>query len=130
MTLYRYKIVRGKRPVSDPLPRGIRQDTRWRTSHCLRPAEAIVTDFLKNPTEAAWKVFEREYLALLEQRYAKDPAPFRELAALASAQDVFLGCNCPTKKKPDLRHCHTFHALAFMHHKFPSLDVAFPPDAR
>lgn len=129
MPLYRYKIVRGKRPVSAPLPKGIRQDTRWRTSHCLRPTEAIVNGYLKNLTEAAWKAFERQYLALLEQRYAKDPAPFHELATLASVQDVYLGCNCPTKKNPDVRHCHTFPALTFMRHKFPKLDVVFPLDA-
>lgn len=123
------QIVRGKRPVSDPLPEGVRQDIRWRSRHCLRPPEALVKAYLADPTETAWRRFERQYLAVLERRFAEDPAPFQELAKRAARQDVHLGCSCPTQKNRNVRHCHTVLALAFMKEKFPQLDVVFPETA-
>ena len=44
----------------------------------------------------------------------------------AASNDVFLGCNCPTKKNPILGRCHTYLALEFMQKKYPSLDVVIP----
>lgn len=121
--LTRYKIYRGKRPPDDPLPVGIRQDSRKHTRHCLRPTAEMVEAFLVDPSAAAWKDLKREYLALLNGRYAEDPTPFRELSDLAMKNDVFIGCNCPTAKNPDPKHCHTILALSFMKKKFPKLNV-------
>ena len=50
--LARYKMYRGNRPPEDPLPAGIRQDTRKHTRHCLRPTEQLVAKFLAAPTSA------------------------------------------------------------------------------
>ena len=49
------------------------------------------------------------------------------LAQLATDNDVFLGCNCPTKKNPIPGRCHTYLALEFMKMKYPKLDVEIPP---
>ena len=124
--LARYQIIRGKRPSDQPLPDGIRQDTRKHTRHCLRPTAEIVAKFLGNTDEAAWDEFENRYLALLRERFAQDPRPFEEIAERAQSEDVYLGCNCPTKQNPDVRHCHTVLALRFMAEKFPELEIRFP----
>lgn len=127
LLLSRYKIYRGTRPKEDPLPAGIRQDIRKHIKgHCLHPDAAEVSAYLSNPTAAAWRTFKQMYMNCLEERYKKDPAPFKKVAESARKSDVYLGCNCPTAKNPDLRRCHTFLALQFMHKKFPSLKVKFP----
>jgi len=126
LMLARYKIYRGKRPPNDPLPSGTRQDTRWRTKHPLRPSEAIVKEFLAAPSEQAWSHFRTAYLDLLERRFTEDRVPFDNLAALAKATDVYLGCSCPTKLNPKMDHCHTFLALQFMKRRYRSLPVRFP----
>jgi hypothetical protein len=123
--LARYSIVRGK-PAS-ALPKGTRQDTRMHTRHVLRPERAMVERLLANTASAAeWKRFAAEYRALLGARFTEDRAPFDALAELARRGDVWLGCNCPTAKNPDVRHCHTTLALAFMHAHYPDLDVRMP----
>lgn len=125
--LARYRMFRGKRPPSDPLPNGIRQDTRWRTKHPLRPAEQLVREYLAAPNETAWRKFRKAYLALLEERFRNDRTPFDRLAELATDNDVFLGCSCPTKINPRVDHCHTFLALEFVGRKYRTLQIQFPP---
>lgn len=122
--LSRYQMRRGAR--ADELPKGIRQDTRKHTKHVLRPTAAIVKAYLAKPTDAAWAKFAAQYRAILEERFAADRAPFDELARLARENDVFLGCSCPTKANPDVRHCHTWLALEFMRERYPDLDVRMP----
>ncbi len=124
--LGRYTIYRGKRPPHDALPRGVRQDTRKHTSHCLRPAAEMVEKFLADPAAVSWDEFRTDYLALLESRFAADSGPFDTLAERARREDVFLGCSCPTRKNPDVRHCHTFAALQFMQQRYPDLHVVLP----
>ena len=125
--LARYQIYRGKRPDADPLPEGVRQDTRHRCSkHPLHPTKDIVTAYLEAPTDPAWNAFRRKYLALLAKRFREDHGPFDGLAALATDRDVFIGCSCPTKKNPRLDRCHTVLALGFMKEKYPTLRVEFP----
>jgi hypothetical protein len=126
VALYRYRIVRGKRPPGDPLPSGERQDTRKHTRHVLRPSEEMVRRYLAYPTDAAWEAFRRDYLALLERRFGENREPFDELAALASERDVYLGCNCPTKANPRVDRCHTVLALQFMKGRYPELEAVFP----
>lgn len=131
--LARYRIYRGKRDPDDPLPEGVRQDTRHRTSHCLRPAREMVESLLAaddNEKEAAWVSFERAYLALLEERFRDDRRPFDELARLAMDRDVYLGCNCPTSRNPEVAHCHTLPALRFMKDRYRRLKVEFPRGVR
>ncbi len=89
--LARYRMYRGKRPPWDPLPNGIRQDTRYRTKHPLRPAPEMVEQYLASPNENAWRKFRKAYLALLEERFRRDRTPFERLAGLATENDVFLG---------------------------------------
>ena len=124
--LGRYKIYRGKRPPEDPLPEGIRQDTRKHTTHCLRPTAEIVAAFLAVPSDEAWERMAGEYLELLEGRFAEDRKPFDALAAQARQATVLLGCNCPTKANPDVNHCHTVEALRFMQAKYPELEIRWP----
>ena len=124
--LARYKIYRGKLPANAALPAGIRQDTRKHTRHCLRPPADAVTDYLIDPTAAAWKSFALHYRRCLQQRWETDRTPFEELASLAATERVFLGCSCPTKKNPNVQRCHTVLALKFMKERFPTLDVQFP----
>ncbi|MDP7398981.1 MAG: hypothetical protein QF541_19085, partial [Lentisphaeria bacterium] len=81
--LARYKMYRFSRPADDPLPDGIRKDTRWKTKHCLAPPRPLVETYLSDISDAAWAHFEVAYLELLEQRYADDPGPFEKLAAMA-----------------------------------------------
>lgn len=127
--LSRYTIYRRRPAHAGPLPDGIRQDTRHRTRHILRPTEAIVEAFLADPTNQAWRSFKREYLALLQERFREDRKPFDELAELAAENDVYLGCSCPTKKNPVHGHCHTYLDLEFMRKKYPTLDVVIPGES-
>ena len=123
--LGRYSIVRGA-PASS-LPQGVRQDTRKHTRHVLRPtAQMVEAPLAAGESAAAWRAFARAYRALVKQRFAADRAPFDALADLARTGDVWLGCNCPTAKQPDVRRCHTSHALAFMKAHYPDLDVRTP----
>jgi hypothetical protein len=127
--LTRYKIYRGKRPPDEPLPAGIRQDTRRHTNHCLRPTREIVEAYLATPDhlkKKAWSVFEQQYNKLIKRRYDEDRRPFDQLADLAQSQDVYIGCNCPTKQNPEPDHCHTILALRFMKSRYRRLDVHFP----
>ena len=124
--LARYKIYRGKRPDSDPLPAGTRMDTRKHTRHVLRPTPSIVNAYLSAPSEDTWNKFRQIYNSMLEERYAADPQPFIALAETAIGTDVFLGCNCPTKTNPSVFHCHTVLALEFMKSKFANIAVRFP----
>lgn len=121
--LARYRIVRGVRPASEPLPVGVRQDTRKHTRHVLRPTAELVTGLLADPSPAAFRAFERGYSRLLEQRFAGERERFDELAELARNENVYLGCNCPTARQPDLRRCHTMLALEFFQKRYPDLDV-------
>ena len=124
--LARYKIYRGKPPAGAHRPEGIRQDARKHTRHCLRPLEEIVAEYLAHPTLKIWKKFESEYLRNLDERYEADPAPFDNLATLASTENVYIGCSCPTAKNPNVQHCHTVLALRFMKEHYPALEVLFP----
>ena len=124
--LQRYKMYRGTRPADDPLPVGYRMDTRRHTKHCLRPPKELVDAYLADPTKASWAHFARTYRSVLTERLKQDPTPFEELAELATNQDVSIGCSCPTKQNPDVRHCHTVLALEFMKKSFPELRVMMP----
>ena len=124
--LSRYRIVRGKRPPDDPLPDGHRQDTRKHTRHVLRPDAGAVQAFLEAPSSEAWARFAAAYRELLERRFENERAAFDALAELAADDDVFLGCNCPTAKNPDVGRCHTWLALEFFERRYPELEVRFP----
>jgi hypothetical protein len=124
--LSRYTIYRGRPAGADPLPTGIRKDTRYRTSNILCPTEAIVDAYLADPSDAAWRKFKSAYLALLNERFREDRPSFDDLARLATENDVFLGCNCPTKKNPIPGRCHTYLALGFMKRHYPTLKVMIP----
>jgi hypothetical protein len=124
--LARYQIVRGKRAPDQPLPDGVRMDTRKHTQHVLRPESAEVEALLADPSPAAFARFKREYVALLRRRLAHERVRFDTLAQQASEQDVYLGCSCPTAKNPDVAHCHTVLALHFMKKHYPKLRVSFP----
>ncbi len=124
--LARYTIYRGKRPPSDPQPGGIRQDSRWRTSHPLRPTEEMVKSYLADPNESAWHKFRDAYVDLLERRFQEDRVPFDRLAKLATDDDLFIGCSCPTKANPRVDRCHTYLALGFMRSKYQKLRVKLP----
>ena len=80
--------------------------------------EALLED-----VDAGWPAFRDGYRRLLEARWAEDPAPFEALAERARRGDAFLGCNCPTRRQPDVRRCHTALALAFMKERFGELEV-------
>ena len=124
--LARYKIYRGRPLVGANLPTGIRQDTRKHTRHCLRPPKEFVAEYLAKPTSGTWKKFESKYLRNLNDRYEADPTPFDKLAVLATSENVYIGCSCPTAKNPDVKHCHTVSALKFMKEHYPELEVEFP----
>ena len=111
---------------TSPQVGGVRMDTRMHTRHCLRPTKEIVTRYLDPADDYAWGDFRQDYLALLRSRFESDPRPFEDLAERARQEDVYLGCSCPTKKNPDVRHCHTMLALEFMAKKFPRLKAVFP----
>lgn len=124
--LARYKIYRGKLPPGEKLPKGVRQDTRKHTHHCLRPPADVVAAFLADPSEANWKKFAKAYREAVEKRFRSDRQPFDELAELAKRENVYLGCSCPTAKNPDVNHCHTVLALQFMAKHYPDLTVKYP----
>lgn len=124
--LARYQIIRGKRPPSNPLPNGRRIDTRKHTQHFLRPETANVEALIEKPDDRAFARFGKEYRAALAARFASDRRPFDALAELARREDVFIGCNCPTRFNPDVRRCHTALALEFMKRKYPELEVQMP----
>lgn len=129
--LGRFQMKRGASLAAQPerVQRGVRVDTRKHTRHCLRPTEELVAGILDVPPErrdTAWKAFERAYTKLLDERFAADRAPFDALAAAARDRDVFLGCNCPTARQPDVRRCHTVLALRFMARRYPDLVVEIP----
>jgi hypothetical protein len=105
---------------------GVRMDTRKHTRHCLRPSAEIVSRLLDTGDEYGPDEFRVDYLALIAARFAEDPRPFDQLAQRARHQEVYLGCSCPTKKNPDIRHCHTWLALEFMAERYPDLAVVFP----
>jgi hypothetical protein len=124
--LARYQIIRGKRPPGCPLPDGVRIDVRKHTHRVLSPDAGSVVEFLAAPTDAGFRRFSIEYRKLLARRFREQRAPFDELAAAATDADVYIGCNCPTKTNPDVRHCHTYLALQFMKKKYPKLRVVMP----
>ena len=124
--LARYKIHRGKRPAADPLPDGIRQDTRKRSRHRLRPPTELVTALLAQPPAISWEEFADGYLQTLQARYEDDAAAFNQLAELAVERNVYIGCSCPTIKHPDVNRCHTVLGLHFMEEHYPMLTVEFP----
>lgn len=126
--LARYSIERGRKLADYPrrIREATRQDTRKHTRHVLRPDAALVAKYLEDPTDAAWARFQKAYLRALDERYRADPAPFDELAALATEGDVYVGCNCPTAKNPDVRRCHTTLALEFMQKHYRGLEVKLP----
>ncbi|HEX7671182.1 MAG TPA: hypothetical protein VF395_16425 [Polyangiaceae bacterium] len=124
--LSRYRMIRGKRAPDDPLPKGIRMDTRKHTHHLLRPGAASVEAVLRDGSDAAFRRFARDYTAGLEARFAKNRAGFDELAETARHADLYLGCSCPSKANPDVRQCHTALALKFMKKKYPDLRVVSP----
>lgn len=128
--LGRYRIVRGVRPADDPLPEGVRQDTRKHTRHVLRPEVEQVKRLLADPSEPSFVRFRAAYSSLLEARFRQDRKPFDQLYELARSTDVFLGCNCPTRQQPDIRHCHTYLALGFMRERYPQLEVQLPGSVR
>lgn len=123
--LARYRIVRGKRPEDDPLPEGKRYDTRKHTRHVLRPSEAMVEEFLAEPSEQGFQRFRRSYLEALRRRFNQERAAFDAIADEARQADVYLGCNCPTARQPHVRHCHTWLALEFFDDNYPDLRVVF-----
>jgi hypothetical protein len=86
----------------------------------------MVVEYLHKPTDQTWENYGREYNLLLEHRFRTRRSEFDALAKLAMNTDVFLGCNCPTKKNPDVYRCHTVLALQFMKRKYPQLIVKFP----
>jgi uncharacterized protein YeaO (DUF488 family) len=124
--LARYRIVRGARSPDDPLPDGVRQDTRKHTRHVLRPSPELVSLVLEDPSAQGFARFRRGYQRLLEQRFTKERERFDELAELAGRANVYLGCNCPTGRQRDVQHCHTVLALDFMRVHYPTLFVRFP----
>ena len=126
--LSRYTMKRGA-PVSQ-LPAGIRQDTRKHTRHPLRPTQELVAAYLAQPGDKAWTEFEESYMALIAARFEEDRAPFDRLASLASEQDVWLGCSCPTATNPRPDRCHTILALRFMRSSYPDLNVRIPAGQR
>ena len=124
--LARYRIIRGKRPPDEPLPDGVRMDTRKHTHHVLAPNAQSVLRFLDDTNEAAYQRFASEYRALLAQRFEAERERFDAIAAAARSSDVYIGCNCPTQKNPDVQHCHTVLALRFMREKYRDLKVRLP----
>ncbi|MCH2173422.1 hypothetical protein MK489_21820 [Myxococcota bacterium] len=126
--LARYSIQRGRKIIDYPkrVQEATRQDTRKHTRHVLRPDAEIVREYLADPTDNAWLRFEKSYLGELAKRFANDRSAMDELATMASAGDLYLGCSCPTAKNPDLQRCHTVLALRFMAQQYPFLDVSFP----
>lgn len=129
--LARYKIyMHQARPDDDPLPDGVRIDIRKHRNHVLSPTINIVQVYLKDPTLRAWGFYVLTYNLLLIRRYKSHRQEFDELAQLATDEDVYLGCNCPTIKNPDVHRCHTVVALRFMETTYRELKVRFPERVR
>lgn len=124
--LGRYQIIRGKRPADRPLPEGMRIDVRKHTKHFLRPDPALVAAVLEDPSAKSFQRFRTAYRSLLAERFRSDRAAFDELVELARRGPVYLGCNCPTKKQPEVIRCHTVLALEFLAKKYPDLEVQLP----
>jgi len=124
--LSRYTIRRGKAAKAHPPPAGRRYDIRKHISHALSPTPEMVESYLADPNESTWRRFAGDYRALIEQRFAEDAAPFDRLAEEARHEDVYLGCNCPTKTNPRVDRCHTWVALQFMEEHYPDLKVVCP----
>lgn len=112
--LTRYKIWRDKPPADQPLPEGVRMDTRKHTRHCLRPDADRVREYLAAPSPRSWERFRSQHLALLAERFDADRRPFDAVAERARRERVLIGCSCPTKADPDVEHCQTVLALGFM----------------
>lgn len=127
--LARYRIIRGLRPKDEPLPAGIRHDTRKHTRHVLRPEPELVEALLSDPSPTSFEAFRRGYLELLERRFALERHRFDALAELASESDLFIGCNCPSLRQPDVTRCHTSLALGFFREHYPGLDVRLATQA-
>lgn len=87
----------------------------------------MVDAYLSNPTVAGWQHDQAHDLKLLRMRFKSDRGPFDRLARQAREHDVHLGCSCPSRRNPDVRHCHTVPALTFMKHRYPDLKVVLPP---
>jgi uncharacterized protein YeaO (DUF488 family) len=121
--LSRYRIVRGARPVDEPLPNGIRQDTRKHTRHILRPSPEIVAQLLSDASPESFARFRKAYLSLLDERFLRDRGAFDTLAQLARREDVYLGCNCPSARQPEVRRCHTVLALEFFAAHYADLQI-------
>jgi hypothetical protein len=124
--LARYQIVRGRRDSRAPLPTGTREDTRKHTRHPLRPSAELVTALFADPSERGFLAFRMGYLALLSARFESERKSFDQLAERAHRGAVYIGCNCPTARQPDVSRCHTFLALEFMARAYPELDVVRP----
>lgn len=128
--LTRYKIYRGKRPEDDPKPDGICKDIRKHVKHVLAPTRPMVEAYFKDPSDKSWTSLKKDYLELLNNRFKGQKDKFDELAKLATENDVFIGCNCPTQKNPDINRCHTVLALEFMKERYPDLMIEFPVNYR
>ncbi len=128
--LARYHMLRGKRPEGEPLPEGLRMDTRKHTKHVLRPDAAEVERFLRDVNDKSFAHFAHAYLKVLAQRFKAERERFDEIAEAAEQGDVYLGCSCPTEKNPRVEHCHTVLALRFMQEKYPHLRVVLPKGVR
>jgi len=98
-------------PPHVPLPNGIIHRATKNTNHCLAPTDEIVQKYLMNPTQENWSIYETKYFDLLELRFKNRRKEFDELAKLATENDVYIGCFCPTKKNPDVYRCHTVLAI-------------------
>ena len=120
--LARYQMRRGAK--AEELPDGVRQDTRRHTRHVLRPEREVVARYLGGTL--SWEAFRASYEATVRARMEEVPQAFDALAELARRGDLYLGCSCPTKANPDVRHCHTWVALELMQAAYPDLEVRFP----
>jgi hypothetical protein len=89
----------------------------------LRPTPELVEGLLDNPGPQSFEAFERGYLELLERRFQEERPRFDALAELSRHQDVYIGCNCPTARQPDVSRCHTTLALGFFRQHYPDLEV-------
>jgi len=82
--------------------------------------------FLSDPGAAAFRQFSARYESDLQARFARDRSAFDALAERAENDDVYLGCNCPTRTNPEVTRCHTVLALRFMKRKYPRLPIQMP----
>jgi len=88
--LSRYTIKRGA--ATNTLPQGIRQDTRKHTQHVLRPTAELVVHVLQHADDPqAWEMLRREYLAVLNARFAVDRMGFDRLAEANHISFGFVG---------------------------------------